>query len=82
MIKYLLRRLVGWLLMIVVATNVTYFLAWAFLNPRSNYIGRRPPLTEDQIDNLLRPRNLDPTSPLLERWWNWITGIASAGTGV
>lgn len=75
MIKYLLRRALGWLLMIVVATNLTYFLAWGFLDPRSNYVGRRPPLTEEQIVNVLEPRNLSDTVPLIERWWTWLTGI-------
>ena len=75
LIKYLARRALGWLLMIVVATNLTYFLAWGFLDPRSNYVGRRPPLSEEQINNLLVPRNLSDTVPLIERWWNWFTGI-------
>ncbi|MBQ3357274.1 MULTISPECIES: ABC transporter permease [Microbacterium] len=75
MIKYLLRRALGWLLMIVVATNLTYFLAWLYLDPRSNYVGRRPPLNEEQIEALLRPRNLDDTVPLLERWWTWFSNI-------
>ncbi len=75
MIKYLLRRFAGWLLMIVIATNITYFLAWAYLDPRSNYVGRRPPLTEQQIVDTLEPRNLSDTVPLLERWWNWFSGI-------
>lgn len=61
--------------MIVIATNITYFLAWGFLNPRNNYVGRRPPLNEEQISNLLEPRNLDNAVPIWERWWNWITGI-------
>lgn len=70
-----MRRTLGWLLMIVVATNVTYFLAWSFLDPRSNYVGRKPPMSPEQIENLLRPRNLDVTVPLLERWWTWFSGI-------
>ncbi|UJP10885.1 ABC transporter permease [Microbacterium sp. KUDC0406] len=75
MIKYLVRRSLGWLLMIAVAANVTYFLAWGFLDPRSNYVGRRPPLTPEQIDNVLIPRNLSDTIPLVQRWWNWFSGI-------
>lgn len=75
LIKYLVRRALGWLLMIVVATNLTYFLAWGFLDPRSNYVGRRPPVTEEQIVHLLKPRNLSDTVPLIERWWTWLTGI-------
>lgn len=61
--------------MIVVATNLTYFLAWGFLDPRSNYVGRRPPLTEEQIVNVLEPRNLSDTVPLIERWWTWFSSI-------
>ncbi|MGF3055122.1 ABC transporter permease [Microbacterium sp. YY-01] len=75
MIKYLVRRTLGWLLMIVIATNLTYFLAWAFLDPRSNYVGRRPPLSPEAIHNLLVPRNLSDEVPLLQRWWNWFSGI-------
>ncbi|WP_104128881.1 ABC transporter permease [Cryobacterium sp. Y57] len=75
MIKYLIRRFAGWMLMIVVATNLTYFLAWGFLDPRNNYVGRRPPLSEDQIVQLLQPRNLSDTVSLLERWWSWFSGI-------
>ncbi|MGO1508090.1 MAG: ABC transporter permease [Microbacteriaceae bacterium] len=75
LIKYLLRRFLGWLLMIVVATNLTFFLAWGFLTPRNNYVGRRPPLSEEQINNLLEPRNLSDTVPIWERWWNWFSSI-------
>ncbi|WP_225564896.1 ABC transporter permease [Isoptericola luteus] len=75
MSRYLLRRSAGWLLMVVAVTNLTYLLAWAYLDPRSNYVGRRPPLSEQQIVNLLEPRNLDDGTPLLERWWNWFSSI-------
>lgn len=70
-----MRRLLGWLMMIVIATNITYFLAWLYLDPENNYVGRRPPLSADQIDNLLRPRNLSESVPLIERWWTWFSGI-------
>ena len=63
--------------MIVVATNLTYFLAWGYLDPRSNYVGRRPPLTEEQIVNQLLPRNLSDTVSIWERWWNWFSAIVT-----
>jgi peptide/nickel transport system permease protein len=75
LIRFLLRRTAGWLLMIVAVTNLTYFLAWGYLDPRANYVGRRPPLSEQEIVNLLEPRNLSDTVPLVTRWWNWISGI-------
>ncbi|MGO2096955.1 MAG: ABC transporter permease [Candidatus Microbacterium stercoravium] len=69
------RRLINWLVIIVVSTNITYLLAWNFMDPRSNYVGRRPPLSPEQITDLLEPRNLSDTIPLLERWWTWLTNI-------
>ena len=47
--RYLLRKMIGWLVMIVVATNLTYFLANAFLDPSANYLQLRPPRTPEQI---------------------------------
>jgi peptide/nickel transport system permease protein len=64
-----------WLGVIVIATNLAWFLAATFLDPRSNYVGRRPPMTPEQIDDILTPLNLSPSQPLLERWWSWITGV-------
>ena len=29
----------------------------------------------DQIDNLLGPRNLSESVPLIERWWTWFSNI-------
>lgn len=63
--------------MIIVATNLTYFLAWGYLDPRNNYVGRRPPLSEEQIVQQLLPRNLSDTVSIWERWWNWITAIVT-----
>lgn len=75
MIKYLSRRLLSWLVLIFLATNLTYFLASFFLDPRSNYRERRPPIPEAQIDAALDQYNLNDKVPALERWWNWITDI-------
>lgn len=74
-LRLILRRISGWAAMIVVATNVTYFLAVIFLDPRSNYRDTRPIPTEQHIDQALAPYNLDPRVPILVRWWHWITGI-------
>jgi peptide/nickel transport system permease protein len=74
-LRYLVRKSAGWLLMIVVATNLTYFLANAFLDPRANYLQLRPPRTPEQIDRSLAQYGLSPSTPLLERWWHWFSGI-------
>jgi peptide/nickel transport system permease protein len=61
--------------MIIVATNLTYFLANLFLHPRSNYVGRRPPIPDDVISASLNQYNLNDEVPVLSRWWIWIKGI-------
>jgi peptide/nickel transport system permease protein len=74
-LRYVARRIVSWLLMIVVATNLTYFLANWFLDPRANYLQLRPPRSPEQIDRALAQYDLSPDTPLLVRWWNWISNI-------
>lgn len=75
MLRYLVRKIATWVLMVFLATNLTYFLAAWFLDPRANYIGRRPPLSQEQILAILGPLNLDPTVPIWQRWWTWMTNI-------
>ncbi|MDO4911743.1 MAG: ABC transporter permease [Corynebacterium sp.] len=75
MLRYLIRKISMWTVMVFVATNATYFLACLFLDPRANFIGRKPPVPPEQITATLRPLNLDPEIPVLERWWTWLTNI-------
>lgn len=75
MVRYLLRKVASWIVLVFLATNITYLLASWFLDPRANYLGRRPPLKPEQITSILRPLNLDPEVPIVERWWNWLQGV-------
>lgn len=75
MLRYVLRKALGWLVMIVIATNLTYFLACFFLKPESNYLARRPPLSHAQIAESLNQYNLSPDVSIFTRWWNWAQGI-------
>jgi len=74
-VRYVARRVVSWALMIVLATNLTFFLASWFLDPRTNYLQLRPPRSPEQIDRALGQYGLSPQTPLLERWWRWLGGI-------
>jgi peptide/nickel transport system permease protein len=67
-LRYLARRIVSWILMVIVATNLTYFLANWFLDPRANYLLLRPPRSPEQIDHALAQYDLSPGTPLLVRW--------------
>lgn len=74
-LRYVLKKALSWLLMIVVATNITFFLASFFLDPTSNYAERRPPLSHEQIVTALDQYNLNPDKSVFVRWWNWLTDI-------
>ncbi len=74
-VRYLVRRVVTWFVMVFLATNMTFFLANYFLDPRANYAGRRPALLPEQINANLERFNLNPETPLLERWWVWLRSI-------
>ncbi len=75
MVRYVLRRTAGWLAMIIVATNATFFLASWYLDPRSNYRQLRPVRTADEISRALRPYGLDPQQSVVHRWWHWLTDV-------
>mgnify|MGYP001941392904 CR=1 FL=1 len=75
MIRYLLRKGLSWLVMVFLATNLTYFLANWFLDPEANYQERRPPIPPEQIQQMLEPYNLSQNEPLMSRWWDWLTGV-------
>lgn len=75
MARYLFRKIISWLVVIFSATNLAYLMAATFLDPRSNYVGRRPPLSAEQIADILTPFNLNPDIPLVQRWWTWLQGV-------
>jgi peptide/nickel transport system permease protein len=74
-VRYLVRKAIGWLVMIVVATNATFFLASWFLDPRSNYRELRPVRTEEQIAHALAPYGLSPHWSVVHRWWYWVSDV-------
>lgn len=73
--RYLLRRLLNYALLLLVATNLTYVLAATQLNPRALYEVANPPIDPVAIENNLRSRNLSDQIPLARRWWIWSSGI-------
>lgn len=75
MFKYIIKKTASWLVVIFLATNIAYLLAATFLDPRSNYVGRNPPLGPEEIGRILTPLGLNPETPLIERWWGWLSNI-------
>ncbi|MGV9860729.1 ABC transporter permease [Gordonia sp. NPDC003425] len=75
MIGYLGKRIAGWALLVFLATNLTFFLASWFLDPRSNYAQRKPPLPTEVVDTTLTGYNLNDKTPIVARWWTWLRDI-------
>ncbi len=73
--KYLFFRIVNYVILLFIAVNLAYFLAATQLNPRALYELRNPPLPPTSIDNSLFSFNLNDKTPLLERWWTWLTNV-------
>src|SRR6476660_1585782 len=74
-VRHVARKAIGWFVMIVVATNATFFLASWFLDPRSNYRQLRPVRSDEQIAHALAPYGLSPRWSVGHRWWYWLTDV-------
>lgn len=77
MIKYILKRLVNYVVMLFVAISMTYFLASAFMDPRSNYLQRHPRPPMASINRLLDNANINDQTPVIVRYFRWLKGIVT-----
>ncbi|MFK7860785.1 MAG: ABC transporter permease [Granulosicoccus sp.] len=73
--SYLLKRLLNYAILLVVATNLSWILAATQLDPRSLYEVSNPPIDPVSIENNLRSRNLSDQVPLFDRWLVWSKGV-------
>ncbi|MFD7919275.1 ABC transporter permease [Streptomyces sp. NPDC059740] len=79
--RYLLRRLVNYLVLVVVAASLTYFLAGLSLNPRLKFEGRNPPLSQASIARTLDDYNMNPDTPVVVRFGHWADGVVHGDLG-
>ncbi|WP_077597669.1 ABC transporter permease [Olsenella urininfantis] len=76
-VGYIAKRVLSYMVMIFVATSLTYFLASAFMSPRSNYESRTPRPPQESIEASLNATNLNDKTPILERYKTWLGNIAT-----
>lgn len=76
-VGYIAKRVVSYVVMIFVATSLTYFLASAFMSPRSNYESRTPRPPQESIEASLDATNLNDKTPILQRYQRWLGGIVT-----
>ena len=81
MLKFLLRRLANYLILVALAASLGYFLAATSLNPRANYEGRNPPPSQESINAKLDELNLNDRTPVVERFTTWAGNFVQGDMG-
>ena len=79
--KYLLKRLINYMIMFFVAVTLAYFLAASRLNPLLLYDITNPNLDWDSINASLTDKNLNPDEPILSRYLDWLGGVIHGDWG-
>lgn len=80
-LKFLLRRLANYIVLVGLAASMAYLLAAASFDPRSNYEGRNPPPPPQVVDRELTLYNLNDKTPLLKRYTTWLNGLRRGDLG-
>jgi peptide/nickel transport system permease protein len=79
--KYLVRRLLNYVVLVFIATSMAYLLAAVSLNPRAHYEGHNPAIPQTTINNILNRYNLNDRTPVLERYGHWLEDLAHGDLG-
>lgn len=77
MIKYIVKRIVNYVVMLFIAVSLTYFLASAFMDPRSNYMSRHPHPPIASINRSLTLANINDQTPVIIRYGRWLKNIVT-----
>ena len=80
-VRFLLRRLVSSIVLVAIAASMAYILAAVSLHPRSNFEGRNPPPPAAVVDKQLERSNNNDKTPVLQRYWTWVKGLAHGDFG-
>jgi peptide/nickel transport system permease protein len=81
MARFLIRRLVYLVLLVIVSTSAAYLLAATQLNPRARYENRTPPPSPEVVDSVLSAINMNDKSPLTHRLGRWASGVLRGDLG-
>lgn len=84
MLKYILRRLLNYAILLIVAVTLAYFLAGTQLDPRSMLIEQQLTSMQNRtyeevvanVDKLLNAYNINPNEPILSRFVEWLGMVA------
>src|SRR5689334_2484888 len=79
MARFLIRRVVYLLILVVAATAFAFALASYTLNPAAKFDGKNPPVDKHTIQLYLRDHNADPSQPVVVRMGHWANQIITKG---
>jgi peptide/nickel transport system permease protein len=79
--KYLIRRLLNYVVLVFIATSLAYLLAAVSLNPRSHFLGRNPPIPVTTQDNTLSAYNINDKTPVIDRYGHWLNDLVHGNLG-
>lgn len=71
MVNYLVKRVLNFLMMVILASTLGYVLASVAFDPSSNYQGANPPIPQSTIDAKLDNLGVNPKTPLVRRYVEW-----------
>lgn len=81
MVNYVLKRFANFLLLVFLASSLGFLLASTALDPRANYLGANPPISETTISQKLNEINANPDTPIFERYITWGSGVLKGDFG-
>jgi peptide/nickel transport system permease protein len=79
--RFLLKRLVNYAVLVVVATTMAYLIASLALHPRARYEGRNPPPPAAVVESQLTQYGVNDKDPLAGRYLHWIGGVLHGDFG-
>lgn len=82
LLNYVLRRFANFLLLVFLASSLGFLLASTALDPRANYLGSNPPISETTIAQKLDQINANPDTPIYERYITWGSGVLKGDFGL
>lgn len=82
MAAYLLRRMINYLFLVIIAASVTYLLAAFIFHPENNWLARHPVPSPAEIKAELVARNEWRGTPIWTRYANWANGVLHGHLGI
>ncbi|GBL20808.1 putative peptide transport permease protein Mb1314c [Acidimicrobiaceae bacterium] len=81
MLGYIFKRFLNFVLLVLIASSMGYFLASIALSPRGNYEAANPPIPKESIDAVLNRANVNDEVPFTTRYVKWAGNVLQGDFG-